>query len=213
MYKLATCGLVACLACGGRTTLVDPELDSGAEDDLDAGIPTQVLYLPASSTTGVATMQPLRLGLLYTVTIEGTISVWPSGDWAAICDGTPSPSPLFPSPGDTGPVGVDAEWVWAWPTSSPSLCPSGVSDATPPVAQRKLRLEAESGAPPEDLPPPREGAMTANHAYTYSLMGGGTTPVFVVNEVGQNTDGSPHIYNPGYNYGELRIEVVAGTGK
>jgi hypothetical protein len=211
MRKLATCALLASIACGGRTTLFDPNADAGAS--VAGGTAADVLFLPASSSGGVATTRPLLLGTMYTVTIQGTVSVWPSGDWAAICDGTPSPAPLFPSPGDTGPVGVDAEWVWAWPTSSPSLCPDGVSDATPPVAQRKLRVKAGSGAPMEDLPRPRESAMTANHAYTYSIAGTGTSLLFVLNEIGRNPDGSAHIYNPRDNYGELRIEVVAGVGK
>jgi hypothetical protein len=196
-------------ACGGETGLLVEGTDSGgtAGDVMDGGASPEVLYLPASSTTG-ATTSPLRAGVTYKVIIQGSVSVWPPADWSSVCAGRPSPSPLFSSPGATGPVGVDAEWVWAWPRASPSLCPDGAPDATPPVAERKLRIEASSGAPPVDLPPPRETEMTANHAYTYSVVGTGTSVSFTVNEIGKNPDGSPHVYNPRYNYGEFRIEVI-----
>jgi hypothetical protein len=196
-------------ACGSETGLLVGGTDSGGtgDDVVDGRVSREVLYLPASSETG-ATTSPLRRGVTYKVIIQGSVSVWPPADWSSVCAGRPSPSALFSSPGATGPVGVDAEWVWAWPRASPSLCPGGVPDATPPVAERKLRIEASSGASPVELPPPLETEMTANHAYTYSIVGTGAAVSFTVNEIGKNPDGSPHVYNPRYNYGEFRIEVI-----
>ncbi len=211
MRHVATFALLGCLACGGRTNLFMGVSDSGGTAPpsvQDGGAASEVLYLLPSSATGVTTTAPLLAGATYEVIVQGTISVWTYSSWANVCAGTPAPAPLFPSPGVTGPVGVDAEWVWAWPDSSPSLCPGGRPDATPPVAQRKVRIQTNGDAPFGELPPPVETAMTADHAYTYLLTGEGEAATFLVTATGHNPDGSPHVYDRSEYYGELRIQIT-----
>lgn len=180
-------------ACGGEATP-----PSGARDNWNDG-GTEVLFLPASSPTGVTT-SPLRAGATYNVVVEGSFSVWPPSDWSNLCAGTPSPAPEFPSPGATGPAGVDPEWVWAWPKASPSLCPNGLPSGAPPAAERNVVFQATNGAGLTNLPPPKESTMTSNHAYTYAITGMGEAAVFIVSDAhpGDRVD----------NYGELRVQIT-----
>jgi len=97
----------------------------------------------------------------------------------------------------TGPASVDAEWVWAWPKDSHSLCPHDKSMAEPPVAERSVFVSLGSNAKPEPLPHPAESAMTSNHVYTYKIVGQGAPAVFVVND---------HFHRD--NYGQLQITVT-----
>jgi hypothetical protein len=93
-------------------------------------------------------------------------------------------------------VGVDAEWVWAWPGDSPSLCLDG-APIGPPPRPRRLVLVQVAGAPFQPLPPAEEPGMTPDHAYTYVVRGTGAPVVFLV-------DDSPREDN----YGVLRIGIA-----
>jgi len=157
----------------------------------------EVIYIDASHSAGVATPSALVAGAVYTVQIRGTISRWSPRAMSSLCAGTPDAAPLFPSEGATGPASVDAEWVWAWPKSSPSLCPHDRSTASPPVAERTVVMALSSAAKPTSLPRPLETAMTANHVYTYKIVGQGAPAVFVV---------SDHGYKD--NYGQFQITVT-----
>jgi len=176
----ALCGCEATFAPAHSGPMVDGR---GASDEL---------FLLASSTTGVWT-RPLLPGVTYRVVIEGTASFWHAEHWSSVCAGTPAAHPQLPSPGATGPVGIDAEWTWSWPSSS-SLCRNGVPDGPVPWPQRRLLIQDGSGAPPQRLPPPLESGMTWNHAYTYSLTGAGRPVVFFVDDAPLDD-----------NYGEFRI--------
>jgi hypothetical protein len=157
----------------------------------------ETLYVDASHETGVTTQTTLVAGTVYLVQIRGSISKWSPHSMASLCAGTPDPSPAFPSPGVTGPASVDAEWVWAWPKDSHSLCPHDKSMAEPPVAERSVFVSLGSNAKPEPLPHPAESAMTSNHVYTYKIVGQGAPAVFVVND---------HFHRD--NYGQLQITVT-----
>jgi hypothetical protein len=187
--------LLAGFGCGASSSLPTGAMDA----DAGGGAVPEVVYLLPSSAAGVTT-GPLLAGVTYTVIVEGTISVWRSSDWSSVCAGTPSPAPMFPSPGGTGPTGVDPEWVWAWPEASPSLCPGGVPVATPPRAARSVQFEVSQGSPPVDLPPSFETEMTPDHAYTYSITGGGTAAAFIVP--------TTHPSDRPYYYGEYRITIA-----
>jgi hypothetical protein len=195
MVRVAAFLVVACLSSGCEEGLSGPD----PRTMVDARGASDVLYLPAASTTGVWT-HPLQPGVTYRVVIEGTVSAWRSGDWSMVCAGRPYSAPEFPSPGPTGPVGLDAEWVWAYPSVSPTLCPDGAPDAPPPKARRLVLLRASSGAAPESLPPPLEVAMTETHAYTYSITGTGAAVGFVIDDTPIED-----------NYGELRILLFPRT--
>jgi hypothetical protein len=157
----------------------------------------EVLYVDASHAVGVPTQNALVTGAVYTVQIRGTISKWSPQAMSSMCAGTPDSAPKFPSPGVTGPASVDAEWVWAWPKGSPSLCPQDTSKASPPVAERLVRVSLSPSAKPTNLPRPLETAITANHTYTYKIMGQGAPAVFVVNDNDRKD-----------NYGQFQITVT-----
>jgi hypothetical protein len=165
----------------GRT-LVDAR---GASDEL---------YLPAASATGV-TSRPLLSGVTYRVVVEGTMSLWHPYHWSSVCVGTPLPSPELRSGGATGPVGVDAEWLWSWPTSS-ALCQDAAGGPVP-RPRRGIVVQASGGGPVVHLPPPLETGMTANHVYTYEIVGTGVALRFLI-------DDDP-IED---NYGVLRIVIL-----
>ncbi len=156
----------------------------------------QVLYLPVASRTGIPS-GPLAAGVPYQVTITGTVSLWRSLHWASLCAGTTLPRPQFRSRGPSGPVGVDAEWIWAWPNDSDSLCPRGAPVGPSPRRRRLIVFQPQVGAPIQSLPPPLETAMTPTHSYTYAITGSGTPVVFAV-------DDSP-IED---NYGVLQIRIA-----
>lgn len=190
MIRVAAFFLVACCGCGGEMAMA-----TGAESEPNDGA-SEVLYLLASSPTGVTT-RPLLEGVTYKVVIRGTVGLWRAGDWSSVCAGKPSSAPRYSSPGATGPAAVDAEWVWAWPSVSTSLCPNGVPAAPPPQPRRLVLFRANSEAPPGSLPPPLETGMTASHAYTYSITGAGTGAVFVVDDTPIED-----------NYGALQIRII-----
>src|SRR5271155_5489925 len=157
-----------------------------------------VLYVDSSRPTGVPTQSALVAGAVYTVQIRGTIRKWSPRAMESLCAGAADASPQFPSADVGGPASVDAEWIWAWPTTSPSLCPHGKSTGSPPVAERAILVSLSPSAKPARLPPPSEAAMTANHTYTYKIVGQGAPAVFVV----RDTD-----YKD--NYGQFQITITA----
>ena len=167
VVALAASGCEGALEVEGRTVVEA----RGASD---------VLVLPAWSTTGVSS-HPLLAGVTYRVTVEGTVSLWQPMHWSSVCAGVPWPSPQLRSPGRTGPVGVDAEWAWAWPTSS-SLCQGGVRSQPAPTPRRGLLFEAAGGGALHHLPPPFETGMTPDHVYSYAITGAGAPAVFHVDD-------------------------------
>ena len=76
-----------------------------------------------------STSQPLRSGSYWVATVQGTVSYYPSRDyrwavapWHATC-GHPMAEPRFPGGiSRPGPVGADAEFVFARPAIQASMC-------------------------------------------------------------------------------------------
>jgi hypothetical protein len=163
---------------------------------LTAGQP-EVLYVDASHATRATTQNVLVTGAVYTVQIRGTISKWSPRAMETLCAGTPDSAPEFPSAGVTGPASVDAEWVWAWPKGSPSLCPHDKSAASPPVVDRAVLMSLSPSVKPTYLPQPSETTMTANHTYTYRIVGQGAPAVFLVRD---------NAYKD--NYGQFQITIT-----
>jgi hypothetical protein len=164
---------------------------------LAAGQP-EVLYIDASRAGGVPTQSTLVAGVTYVVQVRGTISKWAPRAMSSLCAGTPDSAPQFPSRSVTGPASVDAEWVWAWPTMSPTLCPNGKATKSAPVAERTVFVNLGGSTKAAPLPPPLETTMTANHTYTYKIVGQGAPALFVVRD---------NDYKD--NYGQFQITIAA----
>jgi hypothetical protein len=158
----------------------------------------EVLYIDASRPGGVPTQNTLIAGATYVVQVRGTISKWTPRAMTSLCAGTPDSAPQFPSRSVTGPASVDAEWVWAWPTMSPTLCPNGKATRSAPVAERSVFVSLSPSTKPAPLPQPSETTMTATHAYTYRIVGQGAPAVFVVRD---------NDYKD--NYGQFQITIAA----
>lgn len=189
------------VACGSTACAAEEDLGPGVADPRtmadvrDGPGGSQTLYLVASAPSGVRS-GPLAAGVTYRVIIEGTVSLWRREHWASLCGGVPMRRPEFPSRGVSGPVGVDPEWVWAWPGDSPSLCLDGAPIGPSPRPRRLVLVQVEGG-PFQPLPPAEEQQMTPNHAYTYVVLGTGAPVTLLV-------DDSPREDN----YGALRIGIV-----
>lgn len=157
-------------------------------------------------TTGYAgpvqTTEPLQPNWFYLVTVQGTFSLFPAHDWllqTPTC-GSPESAPMFPSPNTsaTGPVGADAETVFAAPFRT-YWCPSSITLPTP---NEKLQIDTGLGfvhVAPEGGP---YTSPTANHSYTYVLQGYGTTANFAFRFKDHPTSD---------NYGALQITVHRAT--
>jgi hypothetical protein len=157
----------------------------------------EVLYVDAAQPTGVTTQVVLAAGTNYLVQVRGTVSKWSPRAMTTLCAGTPNPAPEFPSGAVTGPTSIDAEWVWAWPKSSPTLCPHGrPRSSSGPVSERTLLISLGPTVAPTNLPQPIETTMTANHIYTYRVVGQGAPAVFVVKDDDHKD-----------NYGQFQITI------
>ncbi len=163
----------------------------------------------APDTTGYAgpvqTHGTLPAGSLYVAEVSGAISYWsrkqftePSGEWETVC-GQPKKSPH-------GPLGIDAEFIFARPWTSP--CPEAL-----PVRWNNFELST-GGAYAH--PMPIGGPFTKptpGHKYSYALVGAGGPAMFRLRDM---PNGHPATAD---NYGHLRIHVrkavpadCAGTG-
>ncbi|HLH14219.1 MAG TPA: hypothetical protein VKV16_05475, partial [Solirubrobacteraceae bacterium] len=109
---------------------------------------------------------------LYVAVVQGTFSYWkasnytkPQRPWTKVC-GTPEPAPQFSSAGGSGPVGMDAEFVFARPWL-PRLC------AKLPEHRSRLQMYTGAGAwaHPNALTPVT--APSPDHLYEYAVVGEG----------------------------------------
>lgn len=174
----------------------------------DAGVPVtapprqfppeqrMVLMVSSSVTTAVSSSRPLTAGRRYSIEAGGTYSAWAAAFWTGgVCVGTPDRAPMY-SDGPTGPVGSDAEYMFAWPSGSPSLCPNGTPVAPAPMHARNVQLDLDGqgfGA----LPAAEEQGLVANHVYHYLVVGTGVPAQF------QHADMSPMD-----NYGLFQILIT-----
>jgi hypothetical protein len=167
----------------------------------EAGEPaSEPLTLPAyaPNITGyagpVSTPGDLPAGQLFVAEVSGAVSYFskeeylhPSGLWDTVC-GTPIASP-------EGPLGADAEFLFARPWTSP--CPQEL-----PGHWSNFELSTGSGV--YDHPMPVGGPFTAptpGHEYSYALVGDGGPATFRLRDI---PDGHPATAN---NYGALTIRV------
>jgi hypothetical protein len=180
---IAICSLVAGPAATGA---------SAAEP----GIVTLPAYAP--DTTGyagpVSTLETLPAGELFVAEVSGAVSyftkelyVHPSGLWDTVCGD--------PLAGPEGPLGADAEFLFARPWTAP--CPEAL-----PVHWNNFELS--TGSSGYDHPLPIGGplkAPTAGHEYAYALVGDGGPATFRLRDM---PNGHPATAD---NYGALTIRV------
>ena len=73
-------------------------------------------HLPAA----IQSQTPLVASKNYRLTMQGTFSIWPDIANPSKRGGEPELAPRFPSPGGVAnkQVGLDPEFVFAWPTGA-----------------------------------------------------------------------------------------------
>ncbi|HYO66456.1 MAG TPA: hypothetical protein VEU33_10265, partial [Archangium sp.] len=77
------------------------------------------LWLDSQGGTSISSAAVLKRGTPYLLTLQGTYNVWGNLDTPSAKSGKPEPTPMFPSPkGANKQVGLDPEFVFAWPTGS-----------------------------------------------------------------------------------------------
>jgi len=141
------------------------------------------------------TKRRLRRGARYRVTVQGTLSFYPPAMWMTpptghvIC-GTPEPLPMFTLPGQvTGPVGFDAEMMYAVPTGPAHCGRLGLPRPWKNFQMAAGRRFAHPGAGRRTRP-------NSAHRYQYRVRGLGRPLRFRLID-SQATD----------NYGALKITV------
>jgi len=176
--------------------------DGAAQDGGTIGAIVDHLVLDTAAVDGGLVAGPasgavaLVAGSAYVLEVKGTYSIWSSTSWQQPCGGTPEPAPMYASPGgDTGKVGKDAAWIFAWPTAAASLCPNG-TPLSAPRAQSLLEVSVDGGAT-WTRPTPRESTLQSSHEYRFDVVGGGQAVKVRLDEPGQ--------------YGELSIDVAKGS--
>lgn len=162
----------------------------------EPGVVTLPAYAP--DTTGyagpVSTLEALPAGKLFVADVSGAVSYFakemylhPSGLWDTVCG-----SPLASS---AGPLGADAEFLFARPWTAP--CPQE-------LPAHWGNFELSTGSSGYDHPVPIGGpftAPTAGHEYAYALVGDGGPAMFRLKDM---PNGHPATAD---NYGALTIRV------
>jgi hypothetical protein len=140
---------------------------------------------------------------LYVATIQGTLSYYAAIDytaiqvpWQAMC-GTPLSAPMFSAPGGSGPVGNDAEFIFAQPTKLASC-----ASVKLPVHWENLQVNLGAGwYHPKLLSAKPLNAPTASHSYEYALIGGNRPASFRLTDPDTRDD-----------YGSLHISIRSAVG-
>jgi hypothetical protein len=117
----------------------------------------------------------LTKGKLYVVTAQGTVSFYAAVDYlqiqvpfTAFC-GLPQPAPLFGSAGGSGPVSNDAEFIFAQPIETGTCTSLKLPHPYP-------NFQVNNGfgfGHPKLLSPKPLRRPTANHAYSFAIVGQG----------------------------------------
>ena len=166
----------------------------------NGSIPYERVTLDASKGTA-STDLPLLPKLTYTIKVQGTYSAYlaslwnqPAGSYFVTC-GTTERAPMFPSPGANGPVGADAETLFA------GIATLGCGNFKPPLQQDKFQVDYGDG--PVNLVPVGGDPTTpsADHTYYYKL----TVPRVIRRLTFKLKDDS---YTD--NYGQLKITMSVG---
>jgi len=148
----------------------------------------------------VRTSQRLRSGHRYTMTVKGTASYYPPAFYTAprrplVLCGTPERAAMFRSPDAVnGPVGVDAEFVFArpWTRSQCSRVPGRWSNFQIKTSRFFFHRTPNDGT---------SGAARSDHTYTYTIIGRGRVAALRLVDGAGAQD----------NYGVFRIGIKAAT--
>ena len=124
----------------------------------------------------------------YTITVDGTYSIWASGTWSGSCGPTEA-NPIFPSVNDDGEVGFDYAYIFALNNSTNPNCGSL------PLATSRIQISLDNGLSWNHYPPSVPGYNTS-HSYTFTVPGSGN-PIQVRHVSMQNSD----------DYGQLRFTI------
>jgi hypothetical protein len=147
--------------------------------------PAEELWLDSRSGTPILSTTVLEKGKPYRFTMQGTFSQWGSLATPGANSGTPEPKPMFPSSsGANEQVGIDPEFVFAWPKGS-SL------ERSPEPSPRRNTGSIEislDGGKTWKHPSSTAPFNAADHKYTYEVSGDGNALQvrFVDNPYGDN---------------------------
>jgi BNR/Asp-box repeat len=179
-----------------QVRLVDsPSADNYGRVQIVVQPAEEELWLDSRSGTPIRGEMVLERGKPYRVTMQGTYSAWKFPAPGAK-SGKPAPSPMWPSPKGTNKlVGVDPEFVFAWPKGS------GLEKSSEPAPLRNSTIEVSlDGGKTWKHPSSTASFNEADHKYTYELTGDGN--VLQVRLVDRPyTD----------NYGRVQIFVQPGA--
>lgn len=154
------------------------------------GVAIEVLYLD-SRTAGVTSTTVLAAGTTYTVSVQGTYSLWNS----ALNNGTPEANAMFPTTGGVGrastQVGLDPDSKFA-AFNQPGTYPQHTTEFQIDLGSGFAHVEPTGG--PFAVPQP-------GHIYNYALVGQGAVASFRIVDSPQAD-----------NYGYLRVVIQSNTG-
>ncbi|QRK13753.1 hypothetical protein JQX13_22350 [Archangium violaceum] len=153
------------------------------------------LWLDSRSNTPIRGEMVLARGKPYRVTMQGTYSAW-SFPKPGSKSGKPEPTPMWSSPkGANKLVGIDPEFVFAWPNGS------GLEKSSEPAPRRSSVIEVSlDGGKTWKHPASTASFNATEHKYTYELTGDDN--VLQVRIVDRP-------YND--NYGRVQISVQPGA--
>ena len=177
-------------------------VSAAAQGGVIQGPVIESLFLDSFSPSGPSIVQseePLAARVDYILKVDGTFSAWPAPDWEPVpCAGEAEDSPQFPSelPVFNGRVGLDARFIFAWPVTSPSLCPGGISEFEPPFGPHGVFSISLDGGLTWFIPEPLDPDFNPDHVYRYLLTGLGLPLMARLNS------------NPSVDdYGQLRLMI------
>jgi hypothetical protein len=140
----------------------------------------------------------LASGVLYEIEISGTASYWDPDIWTNP-EGSPEAAPMFPSlAGDiTGPVGIDWEYLFAYPNQTFTL--------SLPYHYQYGLISLDGGLTFSDLTPVGGQTYQGTHVYDYVVVGQGQKAGFERIDQGPSHD----------NYGRFKVCIyrLSACGK
>jgi hypothetical protein len=117
--------------------------DSGVPD---SGVPgtqaaAEQLWLENQSNTPITTKMVLEQGKPYRLTLQGTYSMWSGFAGQGKRSSKPEPTPMFPSAkGENKQVGLDPEFMFAWPSGEPGRGKDLEAPDHPGCLQRRAQV-------------------------------------------------------------------------
>ncbi|HVG00724.1 MAG TPA: hypothetical protein VND68_12865 [Chloroflexia bacterium] len=161
-------------------------------------------YRQSKSEEGVAITSPYTLPVRQDalVVVTGTYSTWEASWWSEkpACKGVPEPEPMYKSevivrPGANGPVGLDAEFMFASPGRSEFYC--RLAEDAPIRSFTPFQISTD-GRTWKTL----TSNYNSDHVYSYSVKGEGVPPRFRIAD----------LIGPDDNYGVMLIYMELTSG-